>query len=958
MRRGSSGEVVRPDRRLEAGAPQDGRTRRRAPLLDRLLLLAYPRWFRGQFRDELIGFLERQRTEPRYRDRPLGRARFAWDVTIESVLAGVTLRAGGIRDGWLRLWRGAAGAAGPGVAGGGFGRGGGGAREPWRARILTLHHAIVRDVRYAVRGLIRNPGYSVVFVVTLGLGIGANAAMFSAVNGVLLRPLPNEEGDRLVYLRHSALLAGIDNALFSVPEIDDYRTNVASFEAVAEFSALTFTMLGYETPRRVRAGIVTGNYFEVMGLSATIGRTIGREDDGRGAPAVIVLSDAYWRSVFGGDPSIIGKTVQINGRTATFVGVAEPSPPYPERTDIYVNMSTSPHHLDASMSHDRIHRMTEVFARLSRGATIRSARTESAAITARIHAEYPEAYDAGSGFDVSVIPLKTQLTSRARPTLLLLLCTALFVLIIACANLANLTLTRVLRRDRELAIRASLGASRAALRRGLLVESLILAAVGAGLGLLMASVSLDLLVSFAGRFTSRAAEIELDASVFGFALLTAAVASLFFTMLPALPDGDSSGNALTRSGARSTYGSGARRTQRALVIAQIATSFVLLIGAGLLLRTMVHLNRVDPGFDETQVLAMDIPPNTAGRSEAEIRSQYLAVLEGVRGLPGVQNAALTSAVPLAGPSIFTGQMEMNVEGHATVPGAPTPRAELRVVSPGYFSTMGIDVVRGREFVDTDVEDAQEVVLINESMAHAWFGERDPIGQLIAWTDPNLRFLGAGTGWRIVVGVVADTRDSGLAADVVHTMYNPYSQITPQFTGSLVVRVNGDPTAILPDIREVILKHDANQPIDNVATLAELGSESVAPLRLNTLLLGSFALLALIIAAVGIGGVLAFSVGSRTREFGVRCALGAERHQVWSGVLAEGATLALAGVLLGTGGAVLLTRFISGLLVGVPALDPVTFIGVGLLLGSVAILASWVPAARAARVSPIEALGTE
>ncbi|MEE8129653.1 MAG: ABC transporter permease, partial [Vicinamibacterales bacterium] len=718
-----------------------------------------------------------------------------------------------------------------------------------------------------------------------------------------------------------------------------------------------FTMLGLETPRRVRAGIVTGNYFDVMGLSATLGRTVGREDDGEGAAAVIVLSHAYWRSMFGGDPGIIGKTVEMNGRTATFVGVAEPAPPYPERTDIYVNMATSPHHLDASMNHDRIHRMTEVFARLSPEATVESARTEAAAITSRIHEEYPEAYDAGSGYEVTVTPLKTQLTSRARPTLLLLLGTAFFVLIIACANLANLTLTRVMRRERELAIRVSLGASRAALRRGLLVESLVLAGAGAGLGLLLAFVSLDLLVTFAERFTSRASEIALDGSVFGFALLAAVAASLFFTMLPALPDGDSMSRALTSSGARSTVGSGAKRAQRALVVAQIGTSFVLLIGAGLLLRTMIHLNEVDPGFDTAQVLSMDIPGTFSGGTDVQVRDKYLSILDDVRALPGVELASLTSAVPLTGRSGFTTQWQMDVEGHEPAPNAPSPRADFRVVSPGYFATMGIDL-RGREFVTTDLEDAQKVVIINESMARAYFGERDPIGQRIAWTDPIARFLGQQHQWRTVVGVAADTRDVGLDADVIHTMYNAYRQVTPRFTGSLVVRVGMDPAAVLPGIRDVVRAHDPNQPIANVATLEDLGSASVAPRRLNTMLLGAFALLALVIAAVGIGGVLAFSVGSRTREFGLRSALGAARHQIWSGVLAEGAMLAAIGVVVGSVTAVVLARFISGLLVGVPALDPVTFVAVGLLLGGVAIVAAWVPAWRAASVSPVEALRSE
>ena len=819
--------------------------------------------------------------------------------------------------------------------------------------------AAARDIRHALRSLTKNPGYAFVFVVTLGLGIGANTAMFSAVNGVLLRPLPHEDGDRLVYLRHSARLAGIENTLFSVPEIDDYRQGSPSLAAVAEFSALTFTMLGYDTPRRVRAGIVTGNYFEVMGLSASLGRVVGPEDDGEEAPAVMVLSDAYWRTVFGADPEVVGRTVEMNGRTVTLVGVAEPAPPYPERTDIYVNMATSPHHLDASMNHDRIHRMTEVFARLGPGATVESARTEIRTITGRIHQQYPEAYDAGSGFDVSVTPLKTQLTARARPTLLILLATASLVLIIACANLANLTLTRVLRREHELAIRVSLGGSRGALRRELLVESLVLAAAGALLGLWIASISLDLLVGFAGRFTSRASEIALDPTVFGFALAVAVVASVFFTMVPSLPDGEGAGGLLTRSGTRSTGGSRAKHAQRTLVVAQIGTSFVLLIGAGLLLRTMQHLNHVDPGFDTAQILSMDIPANSAGRDRDDIKSQYLAIVSDIAGLPGVEGAALTSSIPLAATSGgFTTQFEIDVEGHEPVPGAPAPRADFRVVSPGYFAVMGIEVLRGREFVSTDLEDAQEVVIINESMARAYFGDRDPIGQRIAWVDDVMRFLGEGTDGRTVVGVVADTRDGGLDADVVHAMYNPYHQITPVFTSSLVLRMNGDPNAAVPAIRETILSHDPNQPIDDIATLADLGNESVAPRRLNTIFLGSFALLALIIAAVGIGGVLAFSVGSRIREFGVRSALGAARHQVWSGVVAEGATLAAAGVALGSLAASLLTRFISGFLVGVPALDPLTFVAAGLVLGSVAILAAWMPALRAAAVDPITALSSE
>ncbi|MEM7416621.1 MAG: ABC transporter permease [Gemmatimonadota bacterium] len=898
-----------------------------------LLLRWYPAWFLEEFGEDLRAHLRRQRAEERYTRPLIGPLRFWAHAIGDACRAGVELRI----DHWKE-------------------RRGRTQIVPDREEVGMFWEGMTRDLRQAGRSLARTPGYVAVFVLTLGLGIGANTAMFSAVNSVLLKPLPHEDGDRLVYLRHHAPRAGLSNTLFSVPEIEDYRSGATSLEAVAEFSAMTFNMLGHDTPRRVRAGIVTGNYFDVMGLRATLGRTITAGDDGEEAASVMVLSDPYWRQVFGGDPEVIGRTVRINGRTVTVVGVLEPAPPYPEQTDIYVNMTTSPHHLDASMTHDRIHRMTEVFARLTDGATVQGATTEVDAITTRIHAEYPEAYDVGTGYEVRVRPLKDQLTANARPTLLLLLGTALFVLIIACANLANLTLTRVLRREHEFAIRVSLGGSRSMLRRQLLGESLILSGLGAALGLVLAWVSVDLLVAFAERFTSRAGEIRLDGTVFVYALSAAVLASFFFTMLPTLPGGRGVGVALTRAGTRTTAGSSGRRAQRTLVVAQIATSFVLLIGAGLLLRTMMHLGRVDPGFDTATVLSLDIPANEDGRSVAEIREYYNSIVREARVLPGVTGVALTNVVPMGGPGTLRPRFEISVDGHEPAPGAPTPRADFRVVTPDFFRTMGIELVSGREFRTTDQADSQPVVVINTAMARAYFGERDAVGEQIAWTDDVMHFLGVGPEMRTVIGVAEDTRDYGLDAGVQHVMYNPYAQVN--WTGSLVVRMTGDPGAVITPLRDMILAHDPNQPIDNLATLQQLGERSVAPRRLNTILLGSFAFLALLIAAVGIGGVLAFSVGTRVREFGVKAALGADRRQVRSGVLAEGAGLAALGVVLGVAAALALGRAIAPLLVGVPAFDPVTFVGVALLLIGVAVAACWVPAWRASRVSPLEALSAE
>ncbi len=902
-----------------------------------LLLAPYPPAFRREYGRDLATHLARQRREARYARPVVGSIRFLWEEGRDALATGLRLRG----EALLRGRRGGT----PVVPGG---------RTGGLGAALT---GMGRDLRYGIRALSRSPGFVAVFVLTLGLGIGANTAMFSVVNGVLLRPLPHDGADRIVYLRHAAPLAAIDNALFSVPEIDDYRRGVEGLEGVAEFSALTFTLLGLEGPLRVRAGIVTGNYFPVMGLSAAVGRFIAPGDDGPEAPAVMVLTDEYWRRAFGADPAVVGRTLEMNGRSIIVVGVAEPSPPYPEQTDVYVNLAASPHHLDASMSHDRVHRMTEVFARMAPGATVEGVGAEVARVTRRIHADHPEAYDAGSGYMVRVTPLKDQLTARARPTFLLLLVTAFLVLGIACANLANLTLTRVLRRDNEFAVRVSLGGSRLAIRRQLLAESLLLALAGGLLGLLLAFVSLDVLVRFAQRFTSRASEITLDGTVLAYAMGVTVAASVFFTLFPALPGRESIGPLLKRAGGRVTVGGWAKRLQRGMVVAQIGTSCILLVGAGLLVRTMIHLNEVDPGFESTRVLAMEVPVSTAGRSGEEVRDRYREIRRTVEDLPEVEAAALTSIIPLAGmPGTFMARFEIDVEGHETVTGQPVPRADFRVVSPEYFHTLGVEVVAGRAFEPDDGEDGAAVVIINQAMAESYFGGESAIGRRIAWSDEVMRFLGVSHEMRTVVGVVEDTRDQGVDAPVAHTVYNPYPAVA--WSGGLILRTAGDPHRVLPSVRRAILDIDAAQPIDNVATLEEFGREWVAPRRLNTVLLGAFGILATVIAAVGIGSVLAFSVRARVKEFGIRRAFGATGQEIRSEVIGEGLTLTGLGLGLGVGGSVLLTRLLEGLLVGVPTWDPVTYGLVAALLGGIAVLACWVPARRAARISPVEALTAE
>jgi putative ABC transport system permease protein len=808
-------------------------------------------------------------------------------------------------------------------------------------------------MRYILRGLRNSPGFTLAFVLTLGLGIGANTAVFSVVRGVLLRPLPHRDGDQLVYLRQSAEFAGVDNALFSVPEIIDYRTAATTLRGFAEFSSMTFNLLGQGEPVQVLAGIVTGNFFDVMGLGPVVGRVFDSSDDGAAAAPVLVLTYDYWMRSFGGDPGIVGKTVRVNGRTLTIVGVLQPAPQYPEETDVLVNMVTSPHHLSATMVHGRTHRMTEVFARLTPGNTPESAQREMDQISAVLHPQYPEAYEEASGYRITVTPLQEVLTRRARLTLYVLLGTATFVLIIACANVANLTLTRSIRREHEFVVRASLGAGTARLRSLLLGESLVLAGFGAALGLVLAYAGFDLLVAFAERFTPRASEIRLDATVLVFTLTVTVGAALAFAFVPSLPDQSSMGTAVSHRGTRTTGGLARRRLQRALVVAQLAVSFVLLVGAGLFVRTVINLYRVDPGVDLHEVLTMEVPATDGGRTDAEVLTYYETMRDRIAAIPGVQAVGVGSTLPLTGTSFA---LEVKAEGRATNPDEPTPRAEFRTATPEFFRAAGIPLLRGRAFQSTDRVGAERVVILNETLARRLFPDQDPIGRRVAWTGDVLRFIPITGDWRTVVGVVGDTKDAGLDAAPRPVIFHPFAQ--EAWTGSLLIRSDADPQAITPAAVRIIRALDAEQPIENIRTLEEIRAQAVAPNRLNASLVAAFGGLALIIAVVGIAGVLGFSVSQRTGEIGIRMSLGADAHRVQRMVVGEGAVLVVAGLGIGIAGSVAVSRFLTGLLFEVAAFDPLTVGAVAAVMAMVGLAAAWVPALRASTVEPVEALRYE
>jgi predicted permease len=812
----------------------------------------------------------------------------------------------------------------------------------------------LRDLRFAFRSLSRVPGFAVAVILTLALGIGANTAIYSVVRGALLRPLPNRDGDRLVYLRQSAEAAGQSNVLFSVPEVVDYREGSTALEGFAEYSEIQATMLGHEDPVRVLAGVITGNYFEVMGLGPVAGRLFDKRDDGPGAAPAMVLTQAYWLQHFGGDRGIIGTSVRVNGMPVTIVGVVQDAPRYPGETDVFVNMVTSPHHLDATMITGRTHRMTEVFARLGPSATLPQARAEIDRIAVNVHNDHPEVYEAAAGYDISVRPLREVMNERATLTFWLLMGAAAFVFVIACANVANLTLIRGIRRERELIVRRAMGAGAGRLRRLLLAENVMLALAGGVLGILLAYGGLGLLIAFAEQLTTRAGEIRLDGGVLAFTFAVAIAAGIVLAFVPNVGGENTLASSLASAGRRTTAGRGRQRLQRALVVVQVAVCVVLLTGAGLLVRTLMKLQEVDTGVTIENVLTMEVPMDGSGRNTPEMLILYEQMRDRIAALPGVIEAGIGSIVPLRGTNF---SLDVKADGRPVQPGEPTPNANYRTVSPEYFRAAGIPLVSGREFTSTDRAGAGRVVILNETLARRLFGDRDPIGQRVAWTGDVLQFIPVTGDWRTVVGVVGDTRDAGPDATPEPAMYMPFAS-EEIFSGAFVIRTGADPTPLSAAVVQTIRSFDSQALIENMQTLEQVQDERVAPRRVNALLVTSFGILALLIAAVGIAGVLAFSVSSRTGEIGIRMSLGADAMRVKGMVLREGWVLLAAGLTMGVIGSLIAARLLGTLLYGVAPNDPLTVSGVALLMAAVGTLACWIPAGRAAKVEPAVALRAE
>jgi putative ABC transport system permease protein len=818
-------------------------------------------------------------------------------------------------------------------------------REHWQI--------LVSDCGYALRVMRNNLWFTVIAILTLALGIGTNAAIFSVVQAVLLRPLPYPNAQQLIFIRQQENKIGADDIAFSVKEIQDYRAQNRTLSGLVEYHAMSFTLFGHGDPDRVRTGVVSANYFDLFGIKPLLGRTFLPDDDTLGAPPVLLLSYEYWKNNFGADPHIVGKTFEMNDKVHTVVGVLPPVPQYPNENDVYMATSACPFRTNKMHLEDRSMRMMEVFGRLKPGVSVSQANADVSAIAAGLQAAYPKSYPPNVGYSSVANPLQDELTHQARPTLLLLLAAAAFVLLIACANVANLTLARMARRERELAVRTALGAGRSRLLRQLLTESFLLALASGALGLFLAYGSLQLITDFVGRLTPRAREIHIDGGVLLFALLASLGTSVIFGTLSAL----FSRADLTSSLKEGTSGAGTGRQQNrvrnALIVCQIAFSFILLIGAGLTVRSLYKMQQVEAGIVSQRVLAMRTTFNWSKYADEEkTRAAVRQLLQRVQSEPGVVSAAISSRYPFEPEAISDGPESVSfsflIEGRNLEPGEAPPVTTFAAVSPDYFKTLGIPLKAGRFLAESDQDKALPVVVINEAAKRQFWPNEDPLGKRVSGD--------AGETWVTIVGIVGDVREFGLNKAPAPEAYASQMQ-NPQ-PSTLIVRTAADPRAMATDLTRTIHDVDSQTAVTHILTLEQARYESMASPRVTASLLGIFAGLALVIASAGIGGIMALMVNQRVREIGIRIALGASPAGILQMIIGKGLLLTGLGIAIGIAGAVAATGLVKSLLFEVPPTDLLTFAAVALTLLAAAALASYLPARRAASIDPNQALHSD
>ena len=810
------------------------------------------------------------------------------------------------------------------------------------------------DIRFAARQLARSPGFTVVATVTLALAIGAITAVFSVVDGVLLKPLPLGAPDRIMKVAST----GRDRKLSATSPLDyeDMRSRLRSFSSLAAYFTASANLTGDGEPQRVDDAGVGADFWRVIGLSPALGRGFAPNEDQPQAARVVILSDRLWRSRYSGDPHVIGRRMMLDGTPRTIIGVAPPSLTFPEHPDLWTPLVFSKDDLSPEQ---RGAHWLDVVGRLAPGATVAQANREIVALARRLEQQYPES---NTGISGAVKPLQDFVVGNVRPALLTLFAAVAFVLLIACANVANLQLVRASTRETEIAVRTALGAGRWRIIRQLLTESLLISIVGGVAGVLLALWGVALLVRFGPHDLPRLDEVHLDGAVLAFTALITLGTGVLFGIVPAFGATRARLTAMLKESARGSSGSRTtRRVRGALVVGELALAMLLLVGAGLLVRSFTHLMAVNPGFHPDRVLTFDVSaPETKYADRHALRTLTSDILSHVRAIPGVQSAAVVGGLPLGDFSLRT---TVHIVGTPKERPGERKRTYVTLVSPDYFRTMGIPLIAGRDFTAHDGGGAPIVSVIDESLAKRYFAGRSPIGSRIeiGWTTDTASAKGGDTTTVTlggdVIGVVGDVRRFNLATPADAETYIAIDQPTLS-TFSVVMRTSGPPTAVEDQVRGAMRAVDPDLPIAQLRLLRELVSESVSQPRFYMALLASFAGIALVLAAVGIYGVISYAVSQRSRELGIRIALGASRTDVMAHVLRPGAALAGAGVAIGIVASLLLTRLIASLLFGVAPVDPVTYVAVAIVLLGVAVAACVVPARRASRVDPLVAMRSE
>jgi putative ABC transport system permease protein len=803
--------------------------------------------------------------------------------------------------------------------------------------------------------MLKRPGFTAAAIISLALGIGATTTIFSVVNAVLLRSLPYDDAERLVVLwetnaqQIAAVMKIQDHSLVAPGNFTDWAQQSSAFEGMAAARSVSYNWTGGERPERVPGASVTPNLFSVLGVRPVLGRAFLPEEAEAGRGRVVVLSEGLWQRRFGADPNIIGKALTLNNESFSVVGVMSKECQYPEKAELWVlargGMPEPPGAATPNAAISRTNHYLTVVARLKPGAALAQAQAELNTISGRLQQQYP---DTNKEAGARAVSIHEELVGDVRPALLILLGVVGFVLLIACANVANLMLARSIARQRELSLRTALGASRMRIVRQLLTESLLLGLVGGLLGLFLAYWGVHLLVAFSPADIPRVNEVSVDGQALLWTILLSLLSGLLAGLAPALQTSRPNlGEVIKEGGKGAGVGVRHQRMRGLLVVAEVALTLLLLTGAGLLLKSFMRLQQVDPGFDARNVLTMRVAlPGYRYSGEEQFARFGSELLERLKGVPGVSAAAMTTALPL---SQVESAMSFRVEGKAGPPTGSEPIANWRSVSPDYFRALGIPLLRGRAFAEPDGKDAPGVVIINESMARGAFPGEEALGQRLV--------VGAETKPREVVGIVRDVRHTALKEEPKPEMYVPYLQ-APRAAFTLVARTTVKPESLTSSVTGAVQSVDKDQPVYNVKTMEEFRSESVAQSRFNTYALSIFAAIALVMAAVGIYGVMAYSVTQRTNELGIRIALGAQPGDVLRLVIKQGMILSLLGIVIGLVASLALTRVMASLLYGVGATDLLTFVTVSSALALIALAASYLPARRATRVDPMVALRYE